>query len=144
MSAVFPRRIVTPFLLTFSLLLFAVLSGCGPAGKDGKAVVKGTVTIGGSLANSGQVTFTIGNESLSGMIDPQGNYSVVGLTPGEAKVTVTNLSIPTAPITPGMPGAENVVTKPIPIPAKYGNVETSGLTFTVKKGENTYNIELSK
>ena len=33
--------------------------------------------------------------------------------------------------------------KPTPIPKKYGDVATSGLKYTVVKGENTYNIELS-
>ena len=29
-----------------------------------------------------------------------------------------------------------------PIPAKYGSADQSGLTYTVKPGPNTYNIEL--
>ena len=33
-------------------------------------------------------------------------------------------------------------TSVISIPAKYGSADQSGLTYTVKPGANTYNIEL--
>ena len=32
----------------------------------------------------------------------------------------------------------------VPIPEKYASVETSGLTYTVEKGEHTYDITLTK
>jgi hypothetical protein len=132
------------FLALAAILTVSTLAGCGSGGNTKKGSVKGSVKVDGVAANSGNVTFTIGSDKISGAIDGEGNYRVVGMPPGEAKVTVENLHLPKteAPVTPGMPGAS--VGKPVPIPTKYAKPETSGLSHTVTNGETTFDLTLSK
>jgi hypothetical protein len=132
------------------VLSLSALAGCGGSSQSGKGNIEGTVKIDGVTANSGNVVFTVGQESISGAIQPDGTYRAVAVPIGEAKVTVTGL--PPKPRTdpktapkggsdaPGTP----TVSDPIPIPAKYAKAESSGLTFTVKSGTNTFPIELTK
>lgn len=130
-------------------LAILLLAGCGkPSGSKG-ATVEGKVTINGVSATTGQVSFTVGSSSVSGQIQPDGTYRALDVPVGDAKVTV---SAPTGPKMDSkmaakmkedtaMPGAG---ASAVPIPAKYGKAETSGLTFSVKAGDNKYDIELSK
>jgi len=145
-------------LLFAGTLLFSLVTlvGCGGKGGSGNtASVEGKVKVDGVLANSGNVSFKVNETTLQGHISPDGSYRVVGLPVGAAQITVTPATnLPPAPkgkgaaVAPdlkGMPGADTVTAdKAIPIPAKYGKVESSGLTFTVASGSNTFDIELTK
>jgi hypothetical protein len=110
-------------------------------------VVEGKVTVEGKAGNSGSVAFTVSGQTVSGTIEPDGTYRAVGVPVGDAQVTVLPAIVPPgmkdmpAP-TKDMPGGPKVE-KPVPIPAKYGKAESSGLTFPVKKGTNTFNLELT-
>lgn len=138
----------TRFLVSGALFLsLAVLAGCGPGGAD--VVVVGKVTVGSVTANSGNVTFTVAGKTGSSAILADGSYRITNIPAGEAQITVTPLALgggatkgTPPPLTSGMPG--EAVGKPVPIPAKYGKAETSGLTFPVKPGDNKYDIELTK
>jgi len=138
-------RLLLAGLVLFNLL---VLAGCGSSGKTG--TVQGKVTVDGTPANSGSVSFTAANGIvIGGAIGTDGSYKVIGVPAGAAQVVVTPLAAPPktgeAPPTMGkdMPGGPPSVSNPVPIPAKYAKVETSGLTFPVKGGSNTYNIDLT-
>jgi len=136
---------VSGLLACFLLLAGFSLTGCNKAGPKG-AIVEGTVTVDGKAANSGSVSFTDAKgQTLSGQIQPDGKYRVVGVAVGDAKVTVTGpppgLSSP-PPMKDAPGGAASG--PPVPIPAKYAKVESSNLTFNVKAGDNTYPIALTK
>jgi hypothetical protein len=150
-------------LLVAGLLALAV--GCGPNYKT-RAMVKGKVTIGGKPLTAGSVMF-LGKNNLSGSsaIDKEGNYIVNDAPLGEVRITVSVPSLPpggiarmkagpglaaakeTGSVNPGNPGQKisimgDMPTHVVPIPSKYANAETSGLTYTVQSGEQTHDIPL--
>jgi hypothetical protein len=79
-----------------------------------------------------------------GQIQSDGTFTVstgtdVGLDAGEYRLTV----VATGPIPE--PTADNP--EPLPellIPARYGSLETSGLTRTITKGANQFEIQLER
>ena len=100
----------------------------------------------------GQVMFvTSDGFSSSGVIDEQGNYKISAPV-GDVRITVDNRmvgekALPAAAKGAGRPDAE----PPNPIkgvyrelPSKFYVVETSGLTYTVKSGSQTHDIELKE
>jgi len=147
--------------LVLMCLVFAAL-GCA-GGSKARAKVKGTVKFFDKHLTAGTVAFTNKEGHIgSGNIDFEGNYEVSDAPIGETVVTVKVPSMsggsmavggPKPP--PGVPpmqppGGESKTAAPpidpkkiISIPAKYGSPDTSGLKFTVEKGENTHNITLS-
>jgi hypothetical protein len=131
--------------VTCLCVLLVGIGGCGKKlpSNPKTYLVRGKVTApGGAAARGGAVHFdSAQSESFngSGRIMPDGTYSAgtfagqKGLVPGDYKVWVE-------PHNPGVHGQiEGAAT---PVPATYQKAETSGLTFTVKSEENTYDIEL--
>lgn len=139
-------------------------SGCGPNYKA-RGVVKGKVTTGKKPLTTGTVMFYGKNGiTASAHIDTQGNYEMNDAPLGECMVTVTVEALPPnssvqarlkggGPKMPGemknpeaespaLPSAPSVPKEVVPINSKYSKTETSGLTFTVEKGEQTFNIDL--
>jgi hypothetical protein len=128
------------------MLILAAGSGCGPQ----FGTVQGTVTVDGKPANKGSVIFSgAGNRSAAGTIEPDGSYVAENVPVGEVKVAI--LQMLGGPARPGplqgLPGLDDVPAappaKPVPIPKKYQNVETSGLTCSVTSGTNEFDIKLS-
>ena len=152
-------------LLLLGLLAFSV--GCGTDYKA-RAIVKGKVTIAGTALTTGSVMF-YGKNNLTGStaIDLNGNYVMNDAPLGEVTITV---SVPKPP--PGglammkagpamkavqdekstdpegsgksIPVMGRMPSQIVPIPEKYASVESSGLTYTVEKGEHTHDITLTK
>jgi hypothetical protein len=150
-------------LLFFGLQ--ALLVGCGPDYKA-RATVKGKVTFAGKNLTVGNVMF-YGNNNVTGSasIDKNGNYFMSDAPLGDVKITV---SVPPEPpggwarfkMGPAFKDAKEtksvdpegsgrsisivgeIPTHVVPIPPKYANVETSGLTFRVERGEQTHDINL--
>ena len=121
----------------FSLLVIAgALAGCG-ADNGSKEGVSGKVTIGGQPV-AGEICFTApnGNEFKSPLA-PDGGYEIVKPPKGDAKVTIKPMPAASPPPDgkvkemPGMPSTGSAGVAP---PAKYGKVESSGLTYRVKGG----------
>jgi len=89
------------------------------------------------LLTSGQVSFFSAETGSGGTspVNESGTYDIQRLAaPGNYVVTVTGPE----PI-PGGP--------PVPrseIPAKYASAETSGLQFSLKPNDNTFDIDLKK
>jgi hypothetical protein len=150
-------------LVLLGLLALAV--GCGPSYKA-RAVVKGKVTFAGTPLTVGTVSF-YGKDNLSGSatIDKNGNYAMNDAPLGDVKVTVFVPKLPPGGMrsmkgSPALHGGKDVGSvdpegsgkkismlgdmpdKVVPIPDRFGNVESSGLTYTVKKGEQTFDIPL--
>ena len=147
------------------VLLIALITvvGCN-SGQYAKAKVKGRVKFFDKYLTAGTVAFQSKDGQIgSANIDFDGNYEMANAPIGDVMITVQVPTLgpgpgggpPKAP--PGIPpmrppgGDGGIASTPpsidpkkiIQIPGKYGKVETSGLTYTVEKGEQTYNITLS-
>lgn len=122
---------------------FVFALGCSPY----SASVSGTVTIDGEPLPVGNVMYypVLSGTPANGSIDSNGRYrlstgSELGLEPGDYIVTVQANEPPEVEFGPG--GAPPPPGKRL-APLKYLSKKTSGLTFTVEKGRNTNDIELS-
>lgn len=132
--------------LVFVLLVLvgaATLAGCGGA-FDASAY--GKVTLDGKTVPRGTVTFhpVSGGPAVYGTIDG-GSYSVhtgreSGLPSGDYQVSITanELSAQSQTDKGGPPPPGKAIT-----PAWYRMKETSGLKYTVKRGKNEINLELT-
>lgn len=114
--------------------------GCG--GKPSE--VSGTVTLDGKPLERGLVGFTPLNGGMraSGPIESDGSYTLstnrdAGLEPGEYTVSVVSRE-PGPPATSGPP-----IPGPFITPQHYASDTTSGLKFTVERGSNTIDLELT-
>jgi hypothetical protein len=144
----------------FLCLAALVIMGC-----KGKGTVKGTIKYGDKKIRLGQVTFYVGTEHQSGIINDDGTYEVVGVPVGEAKVVVDSPqpANPTAGLgkqadetqLANMPKEvreqmeerqkkykENMA-KWVEIPGKYSDQEKTPLKYTVKSGgDNDFPIKI--
>jgi hypothetical protein len=149
------------------LLLVALVAGCAGQGK-----VSGQVRFNGKPLPGGWITFRPADNrknSVSAQIDENGHYEAE-LPAGEVKIAVDNRELDRTPSDPGarqpklppgvrLPapprGAAQAPAPPppevapsripgsyVPIPARFYEVETSGLAFTVKPGEQVQDLEL--
>jgi hypothetical protein len=138
------------------IALVALLAiGCG----GGKGDVSGEVSFNGQPIPWGRITFLsqVGNRpAISGSIR-NGRYTIKGCPAGPVKISVESIKAvarnpKAAPL--GMAkgfrapeGTEEpppeAIGKHVWIPDKYGNAETSGLEYTVKRGEQEHPIPLS-
>src|SRR5262249_45419644 len=115
------------------MVLLLTVTGCGPY----TGSVSGTVTFKGKPLPGGMVTFSHSDGRFSyGKIAGDGSYSTPNAPAGEVKIGVA-----TQP--PLIPGSKVGPLGPyVPIPIRYKDAETSGLTFTIQRGEQTHNINL--
>ena len=140
-------------LCLVALSMLAVLPACSKAIKT--EGVTGVITYNGEPLADATVKFlptdATGSQSY-GKTNEKGEYKLqtllgaadAGTTPGEYKVTVDCITT----VETGNMIEENGEEKPETvaeslIPAKYNNAETSGLTATVKPGDNTINFDLT-
>ena len=150
-----PARICGGLVL---LGLLAFSAGCG-SGKKPRAIVKGKVTFGKDHLTTGTISFYgPDNQFASATIDKNGNYEMNDAPIGPVKVVIVVPKLPPGGLRTMMPGGGkgpkdkgsvdpedpgrkisimgDVPSRVVPIPDKYGNVETSGLTFTVGSAES--------
>ena len=141
------RCILGVSFIAASLFLVA---GCGSGGKDAKDQVTGKVTLDGKPV-SGVVSFVFGDKEISSPIGTDGTYQIISPPTGTNKIYVKGGLGAGAPTVKGempksgapeMPklGGDSTGVAP---PTKYGAVTTSGLTFEVKGGKQTYDIVLT-
>jgi len=151
MNSCFPPLIVCGW---WSLGLLALLAGCG---KNPRAVehaeVSGQVRFQGKPLPGGRVTFVAVNSGFasSGTIDENGNYQIKAPV-GAVAIGVTNRMLQSnrgatkrLPLLMKTEARERQPLKGqyIRIPSQYEDPSTSGLTYTVKPGPQTHDIELS-
>src|SRR5436190_387799 len=121
------RRILAVCVLAFAPSAFAEDKKPEPKGEpvDGKVFFKGQALPGGT------VTFVSkdGKTSVSAAIGADGIYKAV-VPAGEYRVAVSTAAKKDDP------------KKYVPIPAKYGDPEKSGLTYSVVKGKQTFDLQL--
>jgi len=131
--------------LAFLLALLVVVGGC-KKDKDAKDSVSGKVSYKGSPV-SGIVVFVGGDgKEASSPINPDGSYSVPNPPQGQVKILVKGMAAPK--------GLDKQLPKDAPQlgpgsgpggaapPEKYSKTNTSDLTFEVKTGKQTHDIEL--
>lgn len=158
-------RLCSGILLCGSLVL---LLGCDT--KPARGTVKGKVTLGDKPLTVGNVIFlakdNADNVTGTAKIDNDGNYVLNDAPVGETKIAVQVPKLPPGGLemmrrmknSPGMKDTGSVDPNDksksisimgdipadfVPIPDKYADLETSGLTYTVKKGEQTHDIQLT-
>jgi hypothetical protein len=149
-----------PALFLSAASLLGMVLGCS-GGTVPRATVKGQVKLGDKVLTGGTVMFVLKeNVTGSALIDGNGNYDMRDAPIGDVKVSV---NVPKAPFMPkggmmpkaptdGTKGGENMMmntpgmmdpSKIVRIPDKYGNPDTSALTYSVKSGEQTHDITLT-
>jgi hypothetical protein len=141
------------------VLLMAAAAGCGSSG-----TVSGKVTYKGQPLGGGNVVFYAeGKASQTSPISPDGSYSISKIPAGPVKISVETESVrphkpppggmskmvpPKDAIPPGVdPGGvygpkEATAKKYVKIPPQYADAQQSGLTYTVKSGSQTHDIDL--
>jgi hypothetical protein len=127
-------------LVVFSGVL--ALAGCSGS-KKGFAL-KGSVSYQGKPLPSGVVRLYMAeNRVTMARIQPDGSFEATEVFPGEAKATVEEdptarmrKMMPATGAAAGVPAAAGPMNRfslpSVPLPAKYKDTSTSGLTFTLK------------
>ena len=125
------------------LLLMLLSAGCA---KQNGSAVTGTVTYVGKPLTTGAVTFQpiVAGPIAVGDIQSDGSFTLqtgseIGLQPGEYLATV----VATGPIPEATP-ADPMPLPKLLVPARYGDVNTSGLKYTITPGPNTIQIQLTE
>jgi len=130
-----------------------VLSGCGSDKPTGQ--VKGTVTFEGTPVTVGmlQIHSDDGTLTRNGRIGDGGHFDIADAPVG--KVTLT-IDVPASmqrkrakrPVlntkTPELPATQEVPDALKGIPAKYREMDKSGLHFTINPGPNEIDVRLSR
>jgi hypothetical protein len=111
--------------------LLILVAGCG---RSGYGQVEGKVTFKGQPL-VGAVIFFVPERgpAAAGAIGDDGSYRLLTKRPGDGAV-VGRCKVAVVSSDP--------VNKPLPIPTKYLDAETSGLTAEVKEGQNTIDFEV--
>ena len=122
------------------VIVLAGVSGCGSAVK-----VEGKVTYRGRPVRCGSVIVVCADRTArSGIIGPDGSYSVKGLPPGTVKMGVVSRdpSSGRSVVRDGKRVRPEKVEGWFALPQKYEAPEGSGLGCTVDSGRVTYDIDL--
>lgn len=140
------------------LLLLATLSwiaGCGPGETrlaESGATLTGTITYKDSPVQFAMVIVQGANDvTTTGKVGDDGKYRVENVPAGPVKVAVNTKAAMGDFTAKSMqqnsaaldPKASKAFSAPkfVDVPEKYFVVETSGLTTTIQKGENTFDIK---
>ncbi len=142
-------RLVGCFL---SIGLLALTAGCRSSRSPQQAEVSGTVLFQGKPLPGGKITFVAVNGGFSavGTIDENGAYQIKAPI-GEVEISVTNKMLEPRGGATGAPRlgkaqAEEggpVKGRYVKIPSQYEDPKKSGLKYTVTRGPQTHDIELS-
>ena len=146
-------------LAATSGLLLTLLTAIGCGGGVGD--VTGTVTYKGKPLDGGSVQYRSGGKTIASEISKDGKYSIAGVPAGAALVAVSYVdpratdhfrAVSAASKSGGAGRGDkeapaSALSKVDPttfnkVPDKYNDFNGSGLTFEVKKGPNTNDIDL--
>lgn len=141
-----------------SLGLLILMAGCNNIRKgEEQAEVSGRVLFQGKPLPGGRVSFVAvnGGVGASETIDESGNYKIKAPI-GDVKIGVDNSMLEPKRFGGGPPksmkhpkppnsssDAKSVKGQYVRIPREYKDPSTSGLSYTVQKGAQTHDIELS-
>jgi hypothetical protein len=114
------------------------------------ATLEGTVTYGKEKVLVAMVTVQgQGGASASGFIDEDGRYKVLNVPLGEVSIGVNTDAGKGQMMSKVMARAASKEKGPPPpkvidVPAKFSDPNTSGITTTIEKGENKYDIVIGE
>jgi hypothetical protein len=142
-------------LLPLCLLAAAAGCGTGPPKPPPSAKVSGTVLYRGQPLPGGRISFVTvaGGFATTATIREDGKYEISAPT-GDVQISVDNSMLMPRRGSPMQPpqsegmkqhsgGAEDPVKgQYVNLPSKYFRPDTSGLTYTVKKGDQTHDVPL--
>jgi hypothetical protein len=125
-----------------NLVVLAAVAAAGCAGGVKKVTVHGTVAYQGQPLQSGILKLLGSEGSVSaGMIQPDGTFTATDVVPGEVSVGVLE-----APQSSGSSSGEDrpaaAHRKPVSLPEKFRNPETSGVKYTITPDTKELAIEL--
>lgn len=137
-----------------SLLAAAALSGlCVVSAGCGKSMgpwgtVSGKVTYDDQAVTAGTVVFiSAQGRGASAELDSQGGYTLKTVNSGQ-KIPVGEYQVGVMPprkeVDYDAPVKETAAADYPNVPRRYRDHATSGWTFTVKEGPNTFNLEMKK
>lgn len=124
--------------------LVLAAAGCG---RSPRATVSGKVTVGGKVVTAGTVVF-VGdkNQIVTARLDGEGRYVALRVPMGSVKVAVQTLQPSQLKAAEKRPKGARPLPSPltnlVPVPPKYGDPETSGLTCDVRQTQQEHNIDL--
>jgi hypothetical protein len=126
-------------------LLTLVVTGCGGYGDvSGKVTHKGKTLVWGTVQFEGSDKMV-----KQGNINTDGTYSISGVATGEAKAAVSSINPKSSDFQLRRPQEGGPRANPrtevkgwFPIPQKYDTTFKSGLSYTIKAGENKIDIDL--
>jgi hypothetical protein len=125
------------FGVTLAFLLALNLVGCSGKSAESTTSVEGVVKYKGAPLPGGRITFSSAKEKgkiAAASINNDGTYKVNNPPIGEVKIGVEG---------PSPPSDSSKGNKPLVVlPKDYANPDKSGLTYTVKEGSQTFNVEL--
>ena len=133
-------------LLTSFVFLLAVVAGCRPAG-PATGEVTGTVTHKGKPLPFGSIVFVGPDERSAAGTIKDGSYKIRNAPVGPVKIAVAShprvppalqKKLPGQPLPP-LDGPDDPYLR---IPPHYKDPEQSGLTCTIKEGQQTFDIPL--
>jgi len=141
-------------LIGLCVLAMTVTGGCSKGGYSGPiGTVTGKVTLDGKPAPQGSAVTFLSEAGYTGSakVGADGSYTLMNVDKPELPVATYKVAV--AQPASEMSGADydkymssggggEAKTEKAAIPAKYQNTETSGLSFDVKEGPNTINIDL--
>jgi hypothetical protein len=131
-------------------------ASCGESGvryEETGATLEGTIKYGKEDVPFALVIVVGQGASATGKVGEDGRYKVLNAPLGEVKVAVNTdagkgdfMSYSMSKSYPGpeAKGAKRVNLRYLEVPKKYHDPETSGLTTTVNKGANTFDIVIPK
>ena len=129
-----------PALVLFSIFLVLTMIGCGPS----QGELGGTVSYNGRPVVRGSV-LVVGTDRVpkQGPINPDGTYLVKDIPAGAVKIAVISPQ-PTAKVSRKKDDAPQKAdtTGWFRLPEHYNDPEKSTLSFQLKSGSNSHNIEL--
>lgn len=115
-------------------------------GGGGTGTVTGKITVNGQPLPNGLITFLseVGNQDPFPAYIKDGLYETGQIPAGPCKVTISHSDFtrPSAPENDLVPPPAARAGGAGTVPDKYASADTSGLTFTVKAGPNTYDQDL--
>jgi hypothetical protein len=116
------------------------LAGCAPA----TGTVRGKIAVNGTPLPAGLITFQseVGNHDAFSAPVKDGRYETGPIPAGPCKVTVIHSSV-ARPAAGGSDLGRARTAGAVEVPEKYGRADTSGLTFTVKPGANSFDRDLT-
>jgi hypothetical protein len=145
-------RRMTQHLVLVAVASFGVfLAGCGPGGDrrpETGATLEGTVTYGKDKVEVAMVIAQGEGSSATGFISDDGRYKIENVPLGQVNLAVNTAAGKGQMMSKVMARSQSQTTAPMPkvidVPDKYADPSASGITTTVKKGQNTFDIVIPK